>query len=502
MPLTSGTRLGPYEVTTNIAQGGMGEVYKATDTRRDRTVAIKANAGAKPSLPKEMTMRIRTLIAVLLVGPVVATTGWAQGLPPIAPSDVGLSEERLGRLEEVVQSYVDDDAIAGAVTLIARKGGQAHVRAYGMADRDSGTPMRPEAIFRIASMTKPVTSVAVMMLYEEGRFKLNDPVGQHLPALASLDVLTPSDDGDGAHRRVPARRPVTIRHLLTHTSGIGYRFLGDLGASSKQRVLSELYRDAGVADGLAEHDGTIEGLVTALGQLPLLHEPGAAFTYGLSNDVLGRLVEVLSGTTFDKFLRTRLLEPLGMNDTYFYIPDAKSDRLASLYTPNAARGLDEVEGTVEGEHLIYSATYSTGEHRNYFAGGAGLSSTVHDYARFLQMLLNGGELDGVRILSPITVDLMTTDHIGDIPTGSIVQPGSGGFGLGFAIRGKPGADGELGSEGAYYWSGFFNTTFWVDPKEELLGILMTQVFPSGSDIQERFRIMAYQAIVEREREGR
>ncbi len=443
-------------------------------------------------------MRIRTLIAVLLVGPVVATTGWAQGLPPIAPSDVGLSEERLGRLEEVVQSYVDDDAIAGAVTLIARKGGQAHVRAYGMADRDSGTPMRPEAIFRIASMTKPVTSVAVMMLYEEGRFKLNDPVGQHLPALASLDVLTPSDDGDGAYRRVPARRPVTIRHLLTHTSGIGYRFLGDLGASSTQRVLSELYRDAGVADGLAEHDGTIEGLVTALGQLPLLHEPGAAFTYGLSNDVLGRLVEVLSGTTFDKFLRTRLLEPLGMNDTYFYIPDAKADRLASLYTPNAARGLDEIEGTVEGRHLIYSATYSTGEHRNYFAGGAGLSSTVHDYARFLQMLLNGGELDGVRILSPITVDLMTTDHIGDIPTGSVVQPGSGGFGLGFAIRGKPGADGELGSEGAYYWSGFFNTTFWVDPKEELLGILMTQIFPSGSDIQERFRIMAYQAIVERE----
>ena len=445
-----------------------------------------------------MTIRIRTLIAVLLVGPVVATTGWAQGLPPIAPSDVGLSEERLGRLEEVVQSYVDDDAIAGAVTLIARKGGQAHVRAYGMADRDSGTPMRPEAIFRIASMTKPVTSVAVMLLYEEGRFKLNDPVGQYLPALTSLDVLTPSDDGDGAYRRVPARQPVTIRHLLTHTSGIGYRFLGEFGPSSEQRVLSELYRDAGVADGLAEHDGTIEGLVTALGQSPLLHEPGAAFTYGQSSDVLGRLVEVLSGTTFDKFLRTRLLEPLGMNDTYFYIPDAKADRLASLYTPNAARGLDEVEGTVEGQHLIYSATYSTGEHRNYFAGGAGLSSTVHDYARFLQMLLNGGELDGVRILSPITVDLMTTDHIGDIPTGSVVQPGSGGFGLGFAIRGKPGADGELGSAGAYYWNGFFNTTFWVDPQEELLGILMTQVFPSGSDIQERFRIMAYQAIVERE----
>ena len=463
--------------------------------------------------------RIHTLIAAVLAGPLVATAVWAQGLPTVAASEVGLSDERLGRLAEVVQGYVDDEAIAGAVTLIARKGGQAHVRAYGMADRDAGTEMTPEAIFRIASMTKPVTSVAVMMLYEEGRFKLNDPVGLYLPELASLEVLTPGDSGvvevltpgdsgvvevltpgdtGDAVGRVPARRPMTIRHLLTHTSGIGYRFLGDLGASPTQQVLSELYRDAGIADGLAEHDGTIEGLVTALGQLPLMHEPGAAFTYGLSDDVLGRLVEVLSGTTFDEFLRTRLFEPLGMVDTFFYIPGAKAHRLAALYAPNAAGGLDEVEGTVEGTHLIYSATYSTGEHRSYFAGGAGLSSTVQDYARFLQMLLNGGELDGVRMLSPITVDLMTRDHIGDVPAGSVVQPGSAGFGLGFAIRGNPGADGEIGSEGAYYWSGFFNTTFWVDPKEQLLGILMTQVFPSGSDIQERFRIMAYQSIVDSE----
>ena len=443
-------------------------------------------------------MRTRTFIAALLVGLVVTSTGWAQGLPPVAPAEVGLSDERLGRLEQVVQSYVDSKAIGGAVTLIARKGGQAHLHAYGMADRDAGAPMRPDTIFRIASMTKPVTSVAVMMLYEEGRFKLNDPVGQYLPALASLTVLTPRDGQADTFDRVPARRPVTIRHLLTHTSGIGYRFLGDLGASATQRALSQLYGEAGVADGLAEHDGTIEGLVSALGQLPLLHEPGAAFSYGLSDDVLGRLVEVLSGTTFDEFLRTRLFEPLGMPDTYFYIPDSKADRLASLYAPNASGGLDQVPGIVAGRHLIYSATYSTGEHRRNFSGGAGLSSTVHDYARFLQMVLNGGELDGVRILSPVTVDLMTSDHIGDIPASSVVQPGSAGFGLGFAIRGKPGADGELGSEGAFYWSGFFNTTFWVDPKEDLIGILMTQIFPGTSDIQERFRIMAYQAIVERE----
>ncbi|HJN42981.1 MAG: serine hydrolase [Acidobacteria bacterium] len=438
----------------------------------------------------------RTPIALLLVGLLLPSIGWAQGLATVAPTSVGLSEERLDRLAAIVQGYVDDQAIAGAVTLVARRGRQAHIRAYGMADREAGTPMRPDNIFRIASMTKPITSVAVLMLYEEGHFKLNDPIGQYLPALASLDVLTASDDGD-TFMRVPAERPVTIRHLLTHTSGIGYRFLGDLGGTPRLRALAELYGEAGVADGLAEHDGTIEELVNRLGDLPLLHEPGAAFSYGLSDDVLGRLVEVVSGTTFDEFLRTRLFEPLGMDDTFFYIPNAKASRLASVYTPSAS-GIAKVDGTVEGTHLVYSSTYSTGSQRRNFSGGAGLSSTAHDYSRFLQMLLNGGTLDRARILSPMTVALMTTDHIGDMPVGSIVQPGSAGFGLGVAIRGDPGIDGELGSEGAYYWSGFFNTTFWVDPSEELIGLLMVQVFPGTSDIQERFRIMAYQAIAERD----
>ncbi len=438
-------------------------------------------------------MRIRTVIPGLLASAAVAATALAQGLPGAAPADVGLSADRLDRLEAVVQRYIDDEAVAGAVTLVARRGGEAHVRAYGMADRNDGEAMTPDAIFRIASMTKPVTSVAVMMLYEEGHFKLNDPVGLYLPELASLDVLVA--DGE-AFRRVPAERQITVRHLLTHTSGIGYRFLGDLGATPLQSRLSELYREAGVADGLSEHDGTIAELVTALGELPLLHEPGAAFTYGLSDDVLGRFVEVVSGMSFDEFLRTRLFEPLGMTDTHFYLPAGKADRLAAVYTPDGSGGLAEVEGTVAGEHLIYSSTYTTGEHRTYFAGGAGLASTIHDYARFLQMMLNGGELDGVRILSPKTVELMSTDHIGDAPVGSVVQPGSAGFGLGFAVRGRPGRDGELGSEGAYYWSGFFGTNFWIDPAEDLIGILMTQIFPGTSDIAERFRIMAYQAIVE------
>ena len=394
-----------------------------------------------------------------------------------------------------MQGYVDADAVAGAVTLVARRGHQAHLQVYGMADRADGRAMQTDTIFRIASMTKPVTSVAVLMLYEEGHFKLNNPIGQYLPEPASLETLVSADQSATTFRRVPAERPITIRHLLTHTSGIGYRFLGDLGGDPKLRMLAELYGAAGVADGLAEHDGTIEELVTALGDLPLLHEPGAAFSYGLSDDVLGRLVEVVAGVSFDEFLHNRLFEPLGMPDTSFYVPDPKAGRMASIYTP-IAEGLAEVEGTVAGDHLIYSATYSTGEPRRNFSGGAGLSSTASDYSRFLQMLLNGGELDGIRILSPVTIDLMTTNQIGAAPVGSIVPPGSGGFGLGVAIRGGPEVDGELGSSGAYYWSGFFGTSFWIDPEEELIGILMTQVFPGTSDIQDKFRLMAYQAIIE------
>jgi CubicO group peptidase (beta-lactamase class C family) len=442
-------------------------------------------------------MRTNTLTTTLLIVLLTAATTVAQGLPAVSPADVGLSAERLDRLEAVVQRYVDEDDIAGAVTLIARQGGQAHVRAYGLADRDDETPMQTDTIFRIASMTKPVTSIAVMMLYEEGHFKLNDPVRQYLPELAVLDVLTPASGTEESFKRVAAQRPITIRHLLTHTSGIGYRFLGDMAPGAKQGALSELYREAGVTDGLTEYDGTVQTLVTALGQVPLMHEPGELFTYGLSTDVLGRLVEVVSGQTFDEFLRTRLFEPLGMDDTFFYVPDDKAHRLASVYGPNASGGLDELEGTAEGAHLVYSSTYSTGRYRTHFSGGGGLSSTIHDYARFLQMMLNGGQLDGVRILSPVSVDLMTADHLGGVSNGTIVSAGSAGFGLGVAVRGKPGVDGELGSEGAYYWGGFFGTIFWVDPREELIGILMTQVFPSTADFQERFRLMAYQAITDR-----
>ncbi len=337
-------------------------------------------------------MHFRVPIATVLLATLLAPALWAQGLAPVAPESVGLSSERLTRLEQVIQGYVDRGQVSGAVSLIARRGGEAHLRAYGMADEGDGRSMQTDAIFRIASMTKPISSVAVMMLYEEGRFRLNDPVGQYLPELASLEVLHITDTVARVFERVASERPVTIRHLLTHTSGITYRFLGSpaFAPSPAQSLLSGLYADAGIGDGLAEHNGTIEGLVTRLGRLPLLHQPGAAFTYGLNVDVLGRLVEVVSGMSYDEFLRIRIFEPLEMEDTYFYVPSDKEGRLASLYAPSPG-GLAELEGTVADRYLTYSATYSAGEQRTYFPGGAGLASTTRDYSRFLQMILNGGE---------------------------------------------------------------------------------------------------------------
>lgn len=439
---------------------------------------------------------VLSIAAALLA--VLAPVLQAQGLPRAAPEDVGLSPERLDRLQRIVDGYVDDGEIAGAVSLVARRGREAHLQTYGMADRSDGEAMTADAIFRIASMTKPVTSVAVMMLYEEGHFRLGDPIGQYLPALDSLQVLEATDTPGQRYRRVPTERPVTIRHLLTHTSGITYRFMGAelLEPGPKQRHLSGLYAEAGIGDGLSEYPITLKKQVEKLGKLPLLHQPGERFSYGLNTDVLGRLVEVLSGMPLNRFLSTRIFEPLEMKDTHFYLPPRKEDRLAAVYSPAPDGGLSEVEGTVAGDYLIYSSTYSTGDERTYYSGGAGLSSTARDYSRFLQMLLNGGELEGARLLSPVTVGMMTTDHIGDVPSGP-VEPGTGGFGLGFAISGPPSEIGELGAEGAYSWAGFFNTTFWVDPANELIGVLMTQLFPNPTDVQETFRIMTYQSVVER-----
>jgi CubicO group peptidase (beta-lactamase class C family) len=410
----------------------------------------------------------------------------AQGLPDGDPEALGFSVERLERVGSLINESIDRREIAGAVALIARHGEVALAESYGFADIDDNEPMRADTLFRIASMTKTVTSVAVMMLYEEGRFFLNDPIAKYIPAFVDMRVLA---DVDGADT-VPAERPITIHHLLTHTAGLSYAFLN---GSRQLESLARLYPENDVSDGLRETDGVIGDLSYELGGLPLLFQPGTQWSYSIAIDVLGHLVEVVSGMTLAEFFDTRIFEPLEMHDTAFFIDAREARRLASVYVPDGHGGLRELgnEKVVEGYHT-YTASYPYGGPDTYFAGGAGLTSTIGDYARFLQMLLNKGELDGVRLLSPTTVDMMTRNNIGDLES----SPGMG-FGYGFAVVTDPARAVDWRAPGAYHWGGFFNTRFFVDPAQELIGIFMSQQRPEDpGHISDRFIGTVYQAIVD------
>jgi CubicO group peptidase (beta-lactamase class C family) len=434
----------------------------------------------------------RRLISLWLAILFLASTVSGQTLAKARPPEAGLAVDRLNRIGSLVQSYVDRNQIAGAVTLVARRGKVAHLEATGMADIAAKTPMRPDTIFRIASMTKPVTSVAVMMLYEEGRILLAEPISKYIPEFQNAQVLVPSSAQDGSgepYKLVPAKRPITIRHLLTHTSGITYRFIG-------RPHVSLLYKSGGVSDGLTQIEGTLEAMVKRIAAQPLVNHPGESWEYGLSTDVLGRLVEVVSGMTLDQFFRERIFKPLGMKDTHFFLPQEKVARLASVYRPASKGGIEKLPETpVEMGPLVFSTSFHYSGPRTYFSGGAGLVSTATDYARFLQMLLGGGTLDGVRLLSRKTVEIMTVNHT----SGTNLFPGTEGygFGLGFAVNTDLGKTGRIGSMGEYNWGGFFATRFWIDPKEDMIGIIMLQMYPNNHlDLGEKFRVLAYQAIVD------
>jgi len=406
-----------------------------------------------------------------------ATLG--RGLPSASPQSVGLGTERLGRITALVQENVEEERLAGAVALIARRGKTAYLQCVGMQDGEKNIKMKPGTIFRIASMSKPITSVAVLMLYEEGHFQLQDPIAKFIPEFANPTVLVPeSSQGDV----VPAKRPITIRHLLTHTSGLTYHWDQRVGAK---------YREAGITHGLLQDEDLLGDDMKKLARIPLVHQPGEAWTYGLSVDVLGRLVEVVSGMSFDEFLRKRIFEPLAMNDTGFYLPEEKVPRLAAAYAPNEAGGLKHLGNDILGEgSMRYTVTYPYEGPKKYYSGGGGLCSTVLDYARFAQMLLNGGQLDGVRLLSRKTVELMTADHVGNLNEGS-------GFGLGVSVRRSLSESGEIGSIGTYGWGGFWYTTFFVDPQEQMVGVCMAQLYPSGTaNLNARFSALARQAIID------
>lgn len=423
-----------------------------------------------------MKLRFASLSLSILATVCVYTA--AAQFPTITPESAGFSSTRLDRIDGLIQEHIDSEKIAGVVGMILRDGKAVYLKSFGMMDREADQPMRKDAIFRIASMSKAVTSVAVMMLYEEGRFLLNDPLYKFIPSFkdAVVAVEPPKDsDSELPYATVPAKRPITIRHLLTHTAGLTY---GD-GLAEKD------YRDAGLYGWyLADKDETIGVVIERLADLPLHAHPGDRWQYGYSTDVLGYLIEVVSGMPLDRFFEDRIFKPLGMEDTYFYLPRKKADRLAPVY------GVNE-EGKLELRESNETTDYLRGP-RKCFSGGAGLLSTITDYGRFLQMLLNGGSLDGVRLLGPKTVELMRVNHVGDM-----YDWGDTGFGLGFWVIEHLGRYGEVGSEDSYGWGSAYYPIYWIDPEERLIGIIMTQLLPAGGlNLHNRFRSMVYHALVE------
>jgi CubicO group peptidase (beta-lactamase class C family) len=419
-------------------------------------------------MTRRYSTRARWLASVLAA--CLLTAGACGGTAPVGVGEApGFSQEGLERLSATMQQAVDDGEVAGIVTLVLRGGEVAHHAAFGHLDREAGVPMPPDAIFRIASMSKAVTSVAAMMLAEEGRLSLDDPVSRFLPAYARTTVM-----GETAEAPVPAAREIVIRDLLTHTAGISYG-TGPLEATYKAHDLYFWY--------FADKDEPIQASMTRLASLPFSSQPGEAWVYGYGTDLLGAVVEVASEQTLDAFFRTRIFEPLGMTDTSFYLPVEKRGRLAVVYSAGDG-GLRRAP-----EGWIGQGDYVEGP-RVSFSGGAGLLSTATDYARFLQMLLNGGELEGVRLLSPASVDEMTTNQVGDLS-----REGRFGFGLGFEIVEDVALAERPASTGEFSWGGAYFTRYFVAPAYDVVAVFLSQLLPSGrTPVQDRFRRLVYEAI--------
>ena len=402
----------------------------------------------------------------------------AQSLRPVVPEQVGLSSQRLERLTHTLNQYVEEEQLPGGVALIARRGQVAYLQAFGQQNREEQIPMPEDAIFRIASQTKAIVSVGVMLLQEEGQLLITDNVGKYLPAFRETTVAVPNDAG--GYEVVPAKRPITIRDLLTHTAGIGYG----------QGVAADRWAAAGIQGWYFAHrDEPIQVTVNRMAALPMDAQPGERFVYGYNTDILGALIEVVSGQPLDEFLRQRILQPLGMTDTHFYLPRAKADRLTVVYSP----GDEGLVPAPDPGRMTGQGAYVDGP-RTSFSGGAGYLSTAMDYAKFLQMMLNGGEYNGQRILSRKTVELMTVNHLNKTP---YPWDNGVGFGLGFSVLEDLGARGTPGSEGEFGWGGAYHSTYWVDPQEELVVVYFTQLIPApGVDDHARLRALVYQAIVD------
>ena len=388
-------------------------------------------------------------------------SGSAQKIEPFTTAEAaGFSASRLQRVDNLLNDWVKQGRMQGATALVIHNGKIAYSKAIGYNDLEAKTPMQKDNIFRIASQTKAVTSVAIMMLFEEGKLKLDDPVSKYIPSFKNQTVLDKFNKEDTSYTTVPAKSPVTIRHLLTHTSGIGYAQIGSPEANA-------IYAKNNITAGIGVNDISLLEAMTRLGKLPLMHQPGEKWTYGLNTDLLGGLVEIISGTTLSEFFRTRIFEPLGMKDSYFRVPAAKASRLVHLYQEDSVGKLQKADLKIFNGPAM--ANYPL-EDYTYYSGGAGLSTTIYDYGVFLQMLLNGGLYDGKRILSRNAVRLMTMNQIGDLPFGDDK------FGLGFSVVTERGSSKTMAREGTFGWGGAFATSYWVDPKENLVILLYRNLF--------------------------
>lgn len=431
-------------------------------------------------MKRHSTSLLNLYFVLLCISP-----AWTQSrvLLSAAPESGGFSSTRLARLDSGMNTWVNNKWTNGAVALVARKGKIVFNKAYGYNDPDTKAPLDKNGIFRIASQTKAVTTVAAMILWEEGKFSLDDPVSKFIPSFANQQVMDKYNSNDTTYTAIPAKRSITIRDLLTHTSGLGYPGIG----TPDENALYAKYRITG---GVGIRDQKLSEVMNLLGTLPLFFQPGEKWKYGLNSDVLGYLVEIWSGMPLEEFFSKRIFKPLGMKDTYFNVPPEKGSRLVNFFQQDKSGAITKQESTFGGSLDMDYPLQKT----DYFSGGGGLSSTVYDYAVLLQMLLNGGEYRGVRLLARNTVRLMTMNQIGDLGVGTGDSRDTK-FGFGFSIVSDSGSRLTPSQAGTYAWGGAFSTTYWVDPKENMLVLLYQQMWgPHITDVQKTFKTLVYQAI--------
>ncbi len=403
--------------------------------------------------------------------------GFSQTIALKAAPDASVDYDRLARIDTLVNEYIGKGWLNGMVVLVVKDNQLIRYKGYGYADAESGKPMATDALFRLASQTKAVVSAGIMTLYEEGKFSLDEPISRFIPAFAHPRVLDKFNAADTTYTTVPAKREITFRDLLTHTSGLDYP---DIGSASMRAI----YAKADIPSGLGVIDRDLRDRMNALARLPLVHQPGEKWTYGLSVDLLGCLIETISGQDLESFLQQRIFSPLGMKDTYFNVPASKGERLTAVYTEDSlhhiVRWAKDHFGVDPGYPLMK---------KHYFSGGAGLTSTGYDYAMFLQMMLNGGRYNGVQVLAPRTVQLMTSGQL------DFMYNGMDNFGLGFSITTEKSAAREARNAGSFSWGGYFGTTYWADPKAKMVCLIMTQQTPnSHGDISRKVEQLVYQSL--------